>query len=40
MTDRLVAGQAQAADDVSSGVDQAFLCGVGQVVSGVVGGVY
>jgi hypothetical protein len=37
VADRLVAGQAKAANDVSSGTDKAFLCGVGQASSGVVG---
>ena len=34
MADGFVAGQAKAADDVSSGTDEAFLCGYGQDGSG------
>jgi hypothetical protein len=33
MANGFVAGQAKAADDVSSGADQAFLCGGGQAGS-------
>ena len=36
MADGFVAGQAKAADDVSSGTDEAFLCGGVQVGSGVI----
>ena len=38
MADGFVAGQAQAADDVARGADEAFLCGGGQAGSGVICG--